>query len=260
MYLPLISNFHPVLKNWLNNLSFSPSNDVVKAQQILIKGIADDLILPELDLFHTIGGLETDEQRLRPLITTSATKTFTAISSPTLNINGVTGNGVNSYIQSNWIPSTNGIKYTQNSASFGVYLNSANVTANSDEMSVTDGTRYCYMNARYSTNNFFTVVNAAAATEFGTSNLNSQGLFSNVRTASNAATNYINSVQGTASAGASNGLPTTQFYILAQNNNGTAGRFSVRRLAMIYCGSGAINQLSFYNRIQTYMTSRGIQV
>ncbi len=58
----------------------------------------------------------------------------------------------------------------------------------------------------------------------------------------------------------SNGLPTKSVFLCAFNVNGTPGAFTTRNEAAVFIGSGNINQVSLYNRIQTYMTAVGINV
>src|SRR3990167_634479 len=118
-FIVLDRTLDPVVKDWVNSVG-TPSN--INAVNRCVKSLREAGILKELDLFHLIGGLDSDLQRLRPLVTTSSIKTFTAVASPTLAYNGVTGNGSTSYINTNWDTSTHGVKLTLNNAHIAAYL------------------------------------------------------------------------------------------------------------------------------------------
>lgn len=249
MYLPLISNYDPVLRNWLNKLSFSPSNPVCKDLQELVLGLRNDGNLIELDLFHTIGGLETDNQRLTPLISTSP-DIFTAVNSPTLDSTGVTGNaGSGSYVMLNWNPFDDGRKWVQNSASFGTYCrtNSAETVSNMGSSASFDSTRRVG-------DNFIWRINDVGSSS--ASNTSSLGLSHVRRTASGATQVYMSGVSKGTGTVASAGLDGGDF-TLCRHSGST---ISSRNLSLCFAGSGNIDPTTFYNRIQTYMTRRGINV
>lgn len=249
MYLPLITNYDPVLRNWLNKLSFSPSNPICKDLQELILGLRNDGNLTELDLFHTVGGLETDNQRLTPLISTSG-DIFTATNSPTLDSTGVTGSaGATSFVTLNWNPFDDGRKWTQNSASFGTYCrtNSAETVSNMGSAANFDSTRRAG-------DTFIWRVNDLGSSSG--SNTSSLGLSQVRRTSSGATQVYMNAVSKGTGTVASAGLDGVDF-TLCRHSGST---ISSRNLSLCYAGSGNIDPTTFYDRIQTYMTRRGINV
>ena len=93
-------------------------------------------------------------------------------------------------------------------------------------------------------------------------NTNSTGFYIGSRTASNVIKMYKNGsvlVNGTAS---SNATSTINFYIGAQNNNGTAQSYSQKECAFASLGDGLIDAeaSNFYISVQTFNTTLGRQV
>lgn len=257
MYLPLITNYDPVLRNWLNKLSFSPSNPICKDLQELILGLRNDGNLTELDLFHTIGGLETDEQRLTPLISTANTA-FTTVNSPTLDSNGVTGNGSSSYINTLWNPASNGMRYSLNSASMGLYSRTNSTVGTSVDFGCKgSATSRSQIFSKYSANGQF-YLNTSSFKDVAMSD--SLGLISIDRTGASTGGVYKNGTLLDSNTVSSLAIPDAVWFIGALNNNGTPANYSARNIAFCYAGGGLINQNALYNRVQTYMTRRGINV
>jgi len=249
MYLPLTTNYDRVLTNWLNKLSFSPSNDSCKALNTLLKGMRDDGNLIEMDLFHTIGGLQTDEQRLTPLISTSGLA-FTTVNSPTLDSTGVTGSSAGaSYVNLNWAPSTNGMKWTSTSASLGTYCrtNDAATVSNMGSAASFDSTRRAG-------DLFYWRINDSGGNN--AANTSSLGLSTVRRIASDSTEIYMNGVSKGTGTTATTGLDATAFTLCRHSGSGSSNR----NLSLCFAGSGNINVVSLYTRIQTYMTERGLNV
>ena len=106
-----------VLQPWYDSLSVKPSEGLWTDLKIMADGMNTDGDWGEIDLFPLFAALETDEQRLRPLKTTSG-EDCVIEGTPNLSINGVddpiiTGN---SGINVKWNPFDDGIKFTLNSA------------------------------------------------------------------------------------------------------------------------------------------------
>lgn len=108
-----------LILTWYNSLVVKPSNALLTALNTLVDGLDADGIWSLLDLFGLIGGMETQEQQLRPLITTSGDD-FVATDSPTLSVNGVKSDG--GYLDLKWNPTSDGVQYTLNSAFFSTYF------------------------------------------------------------------------------------------------------------------------------------------
>lgn len=250
----LDSTLDPVVKDWVNQVG-KPGQ--IQALNRCVKALRQAGILQELDLFHLIGGLDSDVQRLRPLITTSATKTFTAVASPTLAYNGVTGNGSTSYLDSNWNPSTNVVKYIRDSCSLGGYIRTE-INETKTDWGFESATVFTGIRSRNAGNTVTSRMNQSSSSSVASSS--SLGLFLNQRVSAASTQLYRAGVQIDTYTNASMAIPSFNLYICAQNANGTAATFSTKNISLIFAGSGNINQSQFYRIIQTYMTEVGLAV
>lgn len=244
-----------LIATWYNSLTVKPTASLLIALNNLSAGLNTDGDWTLLDLFHPIGGLETDEQRLKPLISTSGLD-FVAVNSPTLNTNGVTGNGTSSYLNLKWTPTTNGVQYTQNSACQLIWNRTTGTHVGAWTGSTgTAATHRLY--GKYTDNNYYFKINDVVAESSGT-NTNPVGLAMVKRTSS---TNTLMVMNGTTLgtfSRTSTGLPDREWYLCCHDSMGTPSEFSNRNFALIGLGSGTVNQTNIYNRIQTYMTARGL--
>jgi len=172
---------------------------------------------------------------------------------------GYTGDGATSYINSNFIASSNGVNYIQDSFSMGVYSRTDRNATDTDIGMYSASLNYSLIQAR--TGGKFTIYpQITALLEVVTAD--SLGMFSFARTASNAFESFKN---GTSAGSGSNPsdatLPTEKTFILALNNdNESPANFSQRQTSIAFLGGGTIDQAAMYTRIQTYMTSLGTQV
>lgn len=247
----------PFLLSWYNSLTQGkPSQALLNALNTIMDGLNSDGIRTELDLFHLVGGMETDEQRLKPLISTSGSN-FTNVNSATLDSTGVTGNGTTSYLNLSWNPATNGVKFTQNDHSYGFYTRTNN-GANMYDMGAANATIFIGANPRSAGN--MSQYYMSAATNANSANSDSRGFFHFERTAVGASEAFKSGVSLGTSAIASSTLPSQPFYLGAFNLNGAAGAFSSRNVSACFAGSKSINEITFYNRVQAFMTTRGINV
>jgi hypothetical protein len=170
---------------------------------------------------------------------------------------GYTGDGATGYLNTQYTPSTDGVKYTRNSASYGVYCRT-NAATNSAEMgagAVLDPSSYLI--TKYIDNSAYVNVNDDPSTTLGTGVASSAGFFSGRRTGANATSLNKNGNIITSSAESSVGICPDTFDILAIYYGGSHILFSTKQIAVAYIGSGAIDDLKLYNRIQTYMTAIG---
>lgn len=108
-----------VLQPWHDSLSVKPSSGLWSDLKTLADGTALDGDWDEMDLFGMVAAMETDEQRLRPLKTTSGDDCIIE-GSPGLSVNGIDCplqdiSGLNL----KWNPTDDGVKYTLNSAYIG---------------------------------------------------------------------------------------------------------------------------------------------
>lgn len=174
---------------------------------------------------------------------------------------GYTGDGATGFLKAGYVPSTAGGAMTQNSASVSVCILNARTTGStSRDLSTQTGSTSIYIQALDgSGTNYGAGLNDL--TFGGVTNANTQGSWIDSRTGS---TNFAVYTNGVANAGspvtaASVGLPTTEPYILANNNAGTANLFSPDQLAYAFWGGGFTSGqvASIYARLHTYLQAVG---
>ena len=252
------SYISPFISNWYNALSVKPSQSLLDSLNELYDGIdADSNML--FDLLHPIGGLETMEQRVTPIISTSGTS-FVNVNGGTLNANGFTGDGATSYLNLNWNPSTNGVNYSLNNACFGVYSRTNSQSANAD-MGCADPVllRFSQIYCRYIDDSLFIRINQGVGLSNKTTS-DSLGLKVGARNDSATIETFDKGTSLGTNSINSTGLPNLPLFLGALNLDGSAAQFNNRNYALVMAGSANINQGEVNTRVQTYMTQRGIQV
>lgn len=185
---------------------------------------------------------------------------ITKVNTPTFTNNeGFNFNGTTQYLNTNWRPGTDGINYTQNSASVGVYVNEA-VTANSlldfGCSNNADGiTQGIFLNSRNDSNNATNRTNDN--TTFTASVSTSLGFNMNQRRASNDKREWKDGSQvGSTQTTTSTTPPTVNLFFGASNGNGTAVTPSTRELGCAFAGSSLSGlENTFYTHWNTYFTS-----
>jgi hypothetical protein len=220
-----------------------PSASQQLLQNQLVVDLKDGGIWSKLDTFAVFA---TDGNSDFALIDWIRLSQYTAVNSPTFTTNqGFKGDGVSSYIESNFSPATNGINYTSNSAGFGYYMRQYDTSP-----SIAEGAWRCqgastliswirytakrlYINSGISTYIVFTAGEnqfaAANRTSSGTTNLYSNGLLTDT-------------VVSTA-----NGLSASTFRVFEGS-----GQFSDSQVSMVYAGADlSSEQNNFYTAFYT---------
>jgi hypothetical protein len=179
----------------------------------------------------------------------------TAVNSPTFTPSqGFTGNGSTSYLDSNFNPATNGIKYTQNNASFFVY---ERIYFQNYYIDIGNGNypQANYIIPKLNLNGCYFACNAIGSNQ-ASPVTDSKGLTICYRPNS---TNYYlnkNGVIGSNQLAASL-INNTNFYMLCCNDFGTPTVFSPGQISISGMGSANYNFTNFYNAVQTLGTSIG---
>lgn len=175
----------------------------------------------------------------------------TVVNSPTFTADvGYAFNGTTQYMNANFIPSSDGVNYTQNSAWFGRGI-ASNVDGAYVDMAVSDGTRTSLIEdptggtAYFAVNSGFTYVTAAVST----TNSHTHA----IRTASNDIDGFKGGTQYNGTT-VSNGLPTRTFYVAAYNNNGAANNLKPCTITWHGAG-GAVNIANINTALDTYLLS-----
>lgn len=180
---------------------------------------------------------------------------ITAVNNPTFTPNvGYNSNGSTSYLDSNFNPSTQGAKFTQNNASAYIY-SLTNNDAIAADFGVVVGPNYLQALIRIF-NLYYTYLNDAA-TDPSISSANSRGLFHALRDSGTTYKKYKNGALIQSLNINSTAIPSNNIYICGSNNNGSANLFTTRQYSLSAFGSKNINQSNFYNAIQALGTSIG---
>jgi hypothetical protein len=189
----------------------------------------------------------------------------TAVNSPTFTIDkGYAGNGTTSYINSNFTPSTQGVNYTLNNASFGIYLRSSVAAAARCDMGVfnTSANRWSELVIRDTGDLIVSAVNSGVTTSGA--NAATTGLFAASRVINTTQRVYRNGVQIDSEADASNALNSSVFAILARYRGdiGSADLFSLNQVAFAFIASdlSTEQQLTLFNLIEAYLDAIGAGV
>jgi len=200
------------------------------------------------------------ENSQQALIDLKSRATATAVNSPTFTANrGYKGSHLSAYINSNFNPSTAGGNYTQNSASYGLWIETAESTSSGSYRYMgNDSSNYSEISVGAS----FLSVNInqgapAAATTIPTA---STGLISGSRSGAAAAARYLNGALDSTTTLASIAVPNANFNILASNNAGTPFQQTDARAAAAFMGGNltALQQAALYASLRTYMTAVGV--
>jgi len=163
------------------------------------------------------------------------------VGNPTFTTNGgFTGNGTSSYLNTNWVPSTNGVNYTLNLSSLGLYSESSSCVIgarNGDSQRIFLNTFDGSSLLSYSINSLVsTLGNSAGA-----------GFYNMNRTSSTSMRTYKNGSSLGVSSRTSGSIPSVSIFLLAQNNNGVADNFSAGQIRMFYSASDLTGKQSAFN-------------
>ena len=180
------------------------------------------------------------------LITNVNSTTFTAGQ-------GFTGNGTTMYLDTNYNPSIQGVKYTLNSASFGAYSNT-NINDNKTLIGTSSAAGYSFIYSRYLGNALFAcqqITDSSVAT--GTDS----GFYASQRISNTTIEGYKNGVLSSFPIATTGLIENKNFYICANNYFAGVSELSQNRIALSFIGSGAIDQVQFYTDVQTLGTTLG---
>ena len=235
---------------YFSQLSPSPSNEYKSAINILILQLKEDGNWSKLDrlwIFATEA-----QQNARVSVTNPFSSQIIEVNSPTWTSNqGYDFNGTTQYLRTAYIPSVDGVNYTLNSAEHGLYsIENATSGSFAWDMGAMSATDVSNLNIRDSSDIAYGKVNNAVANIISAAR----------RTGAGAINLFKNGVSIASDTDASTALPPVEFYIGAQNNNGVASAFSNRRIAFVFMASGTITDLTFYNAMQEFATTRGFNV
>ena len=224
-----IENIDSDLATYISGLATPLSDDQLLRLNTFVSSLKTGLSIDNLseyfDVMYLLAG-ETEESSLRNLVANA--NHCTKQGSPVYaQYEGFTG-ATNGYLDTGYNPSTEGLRFTQNNASYGIYCRT-----NADTINVAmgnyDATTYTFMRVRYS-NVINGHLNGDAAGYSNVAETDSRGLTIIGR---NGASHlnmmcYKNKTASSTTAGGTGstaGLVNNNMYILCRNGNGTAGAF-----------------------------------
>jgi hypothetical protein len=253
------TTLHPLIKTWRNKLSPVPSASYFKSLNKLFLTLGDS----QLALFDYFAYYATPYQQNAqvPIITTSGSN-ITEVNSPTWTAGqGYTGNGTTMYKNLNWNPSTNGVKFLQNSASQGSYITTNTAAGSKIELGHRNGVaKFSSVAARFTGDIIACPTNSELTGIAGGTNTDARGLISGQRTVSTSYSSLKNGVVIDSDTNNSVAPFNANYFSLARNFDGAAELFSDRRKAMDFMGGGGINHLLLYNANQVFATEQGFNV
>jgi hypothetical protein len=158
------------------------------------------------------------------------------------------------YLNTNFNPKIQGVKYIQNNASYGIYSRT-NSQGTFSDMGSFNGISFILLQARRESSALFNL--ALNDNSFiGLATANSLGLFAGSRISGTRRLIKNGSVLASDTY-STNGIPSLNVYICGYNSSGSAVITSARQYSACFFGSGAINQSNFYTSLQALATSIG---
>lgn len=173
---------------------------------------------------------------------------------------GVNGNGTSQFLNTNYNANTQGVRYTLDSASFGIYSRTALSSSAFVDMGWISGAQVCYMQTRNVGGSMAVAINRNGQTTGAVTN--SQGLFVCNRSGSTDAQGYRNGTQVATDASGSTSIANNNMYICAWNNAGAAGAFTTRQYTFAFAGRSmnSTEQADVYTAVQAAMVAIGASV
>lgn len=206
-----------------------------------------------IDFMHFSGGLGTEANGKINAINSS----FYLVpqSSPTWANTGYTGDGIASYLKTQYTPSTNATVFSQNDAFFAIYIRTNNQGGR--DGGCQDPLNRLDIISRFIDDNHYGGVNGGLAF---VATADSRGLNVSERIAGNINLWQNGSIVNT-SADPSTGLCAQDIYLLGYNNTGVLLGPSTKEQCFDVIGKATkIDQAHFYTITQTLMTQLGIQI
>lgn len=169
---------------------------------------------------------------------------------------GITSDGTSGYVNTNITPAVLG-----GTGTFGTYVRTNNATG-LYEIGILDAGKYSSIISRYS-GDFVFAGNLSTENEIASAYTDSRGFWIITRTTSNSFRVDKNASALATKTEAATAQSTLSFYELSLNNNGTAGYYTGKEIALtIYLSESldATKSTNVYNAVQALMTSWGLNV
>jgi hypothetical protein len=239
----------PLLQTWYNSLIVKTSPALTTKLSVFMDGLDSDGVLVNSYLIAPVGfGLETNEQRLRPLKTTSGDN-LVAVNSPTITSTGITGNGSTSYVDLKWNMAVDATVAAQNNLSLATWVES-DTPENKVEIGVFSGTNQSFITRKFTDNNVYFSLNDAA---------NSVQVFDDSPDYYFSSINRISSTQRNILRGFDVVVDTSSttvaianydIYGCGANNAGTPALLSTKEQRLFFIGNGAARTWQLRQRLK----------
>ena len=256
------TNRHPELKTYITGLTLPLSDAQIIRLGEFIEAIKVGLSIINMsdafDIMYVLAG-ETAESSLKNLVKNAFH--CTAVNSPTFaQYEGFMGGGAGQMLTNNYNIASSSTRFTQNSASLGVYTRTNNKTG------------LTLIGCRNTTEGRLTQLNDSDATNvqiginrsIGTNtrpNANSSGFLIGVRTSSSSEQLYYNgSPLGAAISQPSVGLPNSNLCIMRYGKDDTYdGNSCTEQFSFVFLGRGlnATEVSTLTNAVEAYMDANG---
>ena len=187
----------------------------------------------------------------------------TVVNSPTFTTDrGIATNGSTSYIDTAFVPSTDGVAYTDPSACYGAYINDVGAGSSGNSIYSTGavGTFFSRLVPRDTAGRIRAIINSTTSLTFTSTAPGTRLGLSTVDRPSGAdAIAYRNGSSVGTVADASTGVPDVAFFVGGQNNSGSLGGAIDSRFAFWFAGASlnSTKQTALYNRFLTLLTAIG---
>ncbi len=254
----IYSIFQPETIAWVSQLAFpKPSPFYLFEIDYFIARLKIAGIWKQLDRLWIFATEQQSHARVSLVnpngINTPWPSNITEVNSPEwTKLQGYTGNGSNSYLNTNFV---NGTYYKLNSASIGFYINALN-TASSGQDGVYDGTNITSLILNYSSGldyaDLNSLVNNISGTAKGKAGLYIMNRINNSSLAlSFNGTPYISGNIDTSA------IPTGSQFIMARNDSGSPNWYTNHQYSMAFYGSGSLNQVLLSHHFNLFFTKIG---
>lgn len=240
-----------------DSLTTKPSAAIAYNQDAMVRALINAGVWAKLDLFYLFAQTVNSASEALKNWILPGTHDASLVNAPAfVALEGFTGNGSTSYINTGWDATTDGVNYIQDSASAGVYIRT-NIAGTETDIGARSAAGRFQISPRV-VGDEKQAIGPNDLTALNDANTDSRGMFVLTRTASNARALYKNKVANSDSE-ASTGIFTDDVFILANNNFGAPNNHSTRQVACAIIGGGLTqaNVDALTDAVEAYMDSNG---
>lgn len=259
------SAFDTEAQAYFDNLTTPLSDDRQDTINTFVVMLKDSLGIETLGQYFDrlwIFANETSESALKSIVNSTSTNA-TLVDAPAFAVDrGFTGNGSSSYINTQYNPTADGIAYTQNDASYGVYSRTDSQDDDQELGGKDAASVYSILKLRSTANEVEGRINQAVGTS-AVSNSNSSGLILINRPNATTIQYFRNLAQvGTTRNINSTGVPDVTYYIMAWHNGASVSGYSTKQFAFAYMGKSltTVEVRKLFNCVEWYMDAIGAGV